>query len=120
MRKARIATCGLFAALLAAAPASAQQSIKIGLIMPYSGQFADTAGQMDNAINLYVKLNGDTVAGRKVEFIRNDTGGLAQDVAKRLAQALVVRVNVVILAGFVLTPIAMAAGDVSAVAKKFM
>ena len=37
MRKARIAICGLFAALLAAAPASAQQSIKIGLIMPYSG-----------------------------------------------------------------------------------
>src|SRR6188474_1743271 len=112
----------LFAAatMLAVTSASAQQPIKIGLIMPYSGQFADTAAQMDNAIKLYVKLNGDTVAGRKVEFIRKDTGGIAPDVAKRLAQELVVRDKVDILAGFVLTPNAMAAGDVSAEAKKFM
>jgi branched-chain amino acid transport system substrate-binding protein len=75
---------------------------------------------MDNAIKLYVKLNGDTVAGRKVEFIRKDTGGIAPDVAKRLAQELIVRDGVDILAGFVLTPNAMAAGDISAEAKKFM
>ena len=42
------------------------------------------------------------------------------EVAKRLAQELVVRDNVDILAGFVLTPNALAAGDVSAEAKKFM
>jgi branched-chain amino acid transport system substrate-binding protein len=103
-----------------ASSASAQQPIKIGLIMPYSGQFADTATQMDNAIKLYVKQKGDTVAGRKIEFIRKDTGGIAPDVAKRLAQELVVRDKVDILAGFVLTPNALAAGDVSAEAKKFM
>ena len=43
--------------------------------MPYSGQFADTAAQMDNAIKLYMKQHGDTVAGRKIEIIRQDTGG---------------------------------------------
>jgi branched-chain amino acid transport system substrate-binding protein len=101
-------------------PASAQDTIKIGLIMPYSGQFADTATQMDNAIKLYVKQKGDTVAGKKIEFIRRDTGGVAPDVAKRLAQELVVRDGVDILAGFVLTPNALAAADVSAEAKKFM
>jgi branched-chain amino acid transport system substrate-binding protein len=106
--------------LLAASTAHAQGAIKIGLILPYSGQFADTATQMDNAIKLYVKQNGDVVAGRKLEFIRKDTGGIAPDVAKRLAQELVVRDNVDILAGFVLTPNAMAAGDVSTEAKKFM
>ena len=100
--------------------AGAQQPVKIGLIMPYSGQFADTATQMDNAIKLYVKQKGDTVAGRKIEFIRKDTGGIAPDVAKRLAQELIVRDKVDILAGFVLTPNALAAGDVSAEAKKFM
>jgi len=121
MHKALIAIGGVIAALSASGPAAAQQSpVKIGLIMPYSGQFADVAAQMDNAIKLYVKLNGDTVAGRKVEFIRKDTGGIAPDVAKRLAQELIVRDNVDILAGFVLTPNAMAAGDVSAEAKKFM
>lgn len=120
MRKMFVGLAGLAAAMLVAAPASAQQPIKIGLIMPYSGQFADAATQMDNAIKLYVKQQGDTVAGRKIEFIRKDTGGIAPDVAKRLAQELVVRDGVDILTGFVLTPNAMAAGDISEQAKKFM
>jgi branched-chain amino acid transport system substrate-binding protein len=110
----------VFVTLLAGPPASAQPTVKIGLIMPYSGQFADTATQMDNAIKLYVKQKGDTVAGRKIELIRRDTGGVAPDVAKRLAQELIVRDKVDLLAGFVLTPNALAAGDVSAEAKKFM
>ena len=97
-----------------------QDAIKIGLIMPYSGQFADTASQMDNAIKLFVKQRGDTVAGRKIEFVRRDTGGVAPDVAKRLAQELVTRDGVDILAGFVLTPNAIAAADVSDQAKRFM
>jgi len=107
-------------AVFAAPAAHAQQPVKIGLIMPYSGQFADAATQMDNAIKLYMKEHGDTVAGRKLEIIRRDTGGVAPDVAKRHAQELVVRDNVDILAGFVLTPNALAAADVSAEAKKFM
>ncbi len=105
-------------ALLFAAGAQAQ--VKVGIILPYTGQFADGATQMDNAIKLYVKQHGDSVAGKKLEFIRKDTGGIAPDVAKRLAQELVVRDKVDILAGFLLTPNALAAGDVSAEAKKFM
>ena len=101
-------------ALSAASSAPAQQPVKIGLIMPYSGQFADAATQMDNAIKLYMKQHGDTVAGRKLEIIRRDTGGVAPDIAKRHAQELVVRDKVDILAGFVLTPNALAAADVSA------
>jgi len=120
MRIRLIALAGLVAVLLFAAPAAPQGTVKIGLILPYSGQFADTATQMDNAIKLYVKQHGDTVAGRKIELIRKDTGGVAPDVAKRLAQELIVRDKVDLLAGFILTPNALAAGDVSAEAKKFM
>ena len=120
MHRILVTLGSLVATLFLASTAHAQGAIKIGLIMPYSGQFADTATQMDNAIKLYVKQKGDSVAGRKIEFIRKDTGGIAPDVAKRLAQELVVRDNVDILAGFVLTPNAMAAGDVSTEAKKFM
>jgi len=120
MRRTLIGIGSLAVFLLAVAPAGAQQPLKIGLIMPFSGQFADTATQMDNAIKLYVKQNGDTVAGRKLEFIRRDTGGVAPDVAKRLAQELVVRDQVDVLAGFILTPNALAAADVSAEAKKLM
>jgi branched-chain amino acid transport system substrate-binding protein len=117
MRKALI--LGLAAVWLAVPPAGAQQTVKIGLIMPYSGQFADTATQMDNAIKLYVKEHGDTVAGKKIEFIRKDSGGIAPDVAKRLAQEMVVRDKVDILGGLILTPNALAVGDISAEAKKF-
>jgi branched-chain amino acid transport system substrate-binding protein len=111
---------GLGALALLAGPALAQDTIKIGVILPYSGQFADTGNQLDNGIKLYMKQHGDTVAGRKIEVIRKDVGGIAPDVAKRLAQELVVRDKVDILAGFALTPNALAAGDISAEAKKFM
>jgi len=113
-----LAGCAL--ALFGAGAANAQNTVKIGLIMPYSGQFADTATQMDNGIKLYMKQNGDTAGGAKIELIRKDTGGIAPDVAKRLAQEAIVRDHADILAGFVLTPNALAAADVSAEAKKFM
>ena len=120
MRRMLIGLGSLVAALSAAFSVSAQQTVRIGLIMPYSGQFADTATQMDNGIKLYMKQKGDTVAGKRIELIRKDSGGIAPDVAKRLAQEFVVRDKVDMLAGFLLTPNALAASDVSAEAKKFM
>jgi branched-chain amino acid transport system substrate-binding protein len=120
MRKVLLALSAVAATTLGLSPASAQDTVKIGLIMAYSGQFADTAAQIDSGIKLYMKQKGDTVAGKKIELIRKDTGGPNPDVAKRLAQELVVRDGVDILAGFTLTPEALAASDVSAQAKKFM
>ena len=117
MNRPLAAVLGAFA--LAASPALAQQPVKIGLIMAYSGQFADASSQMDNAVKLYVQKHGDTVAGRKIEFIRRDTGGVP-DNAKRHAQELIVRDKVDILAGFVITPEALSVADVSSEAKKFM
>jgi len=120
MRKMVIGLCGLAAVLLAPAPGAAQDTVKIGLINVLSGQFADAGTQLDNGVKTYMKQHGDTVAGKKIEIIRKDVGGVAPDVAKRLAQELVVRDKVDILAGFLLTPNALAAADVSAEAKKFM
>jgi branched-chain amino acid transport system substrate-binding protein len=67
-----------------------------------------------------MKLNGDTVAGKKIEIVQKDTGGPAPEVAKRLAQELVTRDNVDILVGFGLTPNALAAAPVATEAKKAM
>jgi branched-chain amino acid transport system substrate-binding protein len=100
--------------------AFAQETVKIGVILPYSGPFADAANQLEAGIKLYMQQNGDAVAGKKIEIIRKDTGGPAPDVAKRLAQELVVRDQVDILAGFALTPEALGAADVSAEAQKLM
>jgi len=114
------------AALMAVVPsvlsagAQAEDTVKIGVIMAYSGQFADPTTQTDNGIKLYLKQHGDRLGGKKVELIRKDTGGINPPVAKRLAQELVTRDGVDILAGFQLTPNALAAADVSAEAKKFM
>ena len=108
------------ATTLLTSPALAADAYKIGLILPFSGQFADTGIQLDNGFKLWMKQKGDTVAGRKIEVIRKDVGGIAPDVAKRLAQELVVRDRVDVLAGHELTPNALAAGDVSAEAKKLM
>jgi branched-chain amino acid transport system substrate-binding protein len=111
---------GLALAAFGFGPANAEDAVKIGIINSYSGQFADTGNQLDNGIKLYVKQHGDTVAGKKIELIRKDVGGVAPDLAKRLAQELVVRDHADIIAGFALTPNALAAADVSAEAKKFM
>ena len=119
MKQARLGFCAIVAATLAATPALAQQPLKIGLLMPYTGQFTDASAQMDDAIKLYVKQHGDTVAGRKLEFIRRDDGG-SPDVSKRMARELVVNDNVDILAGFVITPEALAVSEVATEAKKLM
>jgi len=111
---------GVAAAMLTISAANAQGTVKIGLINVLSGQFADAGIQLDNGVKTYMKQHGDTVAGKKIELIRRDVGGPAPDVAKRFAQELVVRDGVDILAGFLLTPNALAAADVSAQAKKFM
>jgi len=108
------------AAAFLATAAHAQQTVKIGMVLTTSGQFADAGNQLLNGAKTYMKMHGDTVAGKKIEIITKDTGGVAPDVAKRLSQELIVRDGVDILAGYVLTPNAMAAGDVSAEAKKFM
>ena len=120
MKRLIAAWLGLLAVLVVSPAGWAQQTIKIGVILPFSGQFADTGIQLDNGIKLYMQQHGDIVAGKKIEVIRKDVGGIAPEVAKRLAQELVVRDNVDILTGFALTPNALAAADVSAEAKKFM
>ncbi len=120
MRKTLFAIFTAVAVVLTTVAAQAQQTIKIGLICPYSGIFADAASQLDNGMMLYVKEHGDTVAGKKLEFIRKDTGGIAPDVAKRLAQELIVRDKVDMLACFSTTPNTLAVADVSTQAKKFM
>src|SRR6266851_3689425 len=96
--------------------AAAQETVKVGLILPMTGQQASTGKQIDAAVKLYQARNGTTVAGKKVEVILKDDTGVA-DVAKRLAQELVVNDKVAFLAGFGLTPIALAVAPIATQAK---
>ncbi len=105
---------------LASLPAGAAEPLRIGMIASFSGPFADYGREIEAGMKAYVKLHGDTVAGRKVEVIVRDTTGPLPDVAKRLAQELVVREKVDFLAGFGLTPEALAVAEIATQAKKPM
>ncbi len=109
------------AAMLAVASAvSAQNVVKLGMVGEFSGPFAQYGQQILGGMKAYMKLHGDTVAGKKIEIVQKDVGGPAPDVAKRLAQELVTRDNVDLLVGFGLTPNALAVAPVATEAKKAM
>ena len=96
--------------------AFAQDTVKIGLILPMTGQQASTGKQIDAAAKLYQAQHGTTVAGKKIEVILKDDTGVP-DVTKRLAQELVVNDKVAVLAGFGLTPSALATAPIATQAK---
>ena len=103
-----------------ALPASAEESVKIGVILPMSGPFANYGKQIENGIRLYMKQQGDKVAGKKIELLLRDDTGPAPEVTKRHAQELIVKDKVDILAGFGLTPNGLAAAPLATEAKKPM
>jgi len=105
------------AALFAAPAAFPADPIKIGLVAEFSGPFAAYGRQIRDGMKAYLKQNGDTVAGRKIEIIERDTTGPAPEVAKRLAQDLVTTEKVDFLAGFGLTPNALAVAPLATQAK---
>ena len=110
---------GLTAAVLSMslAPSFAQTApFKIGFILPMTGQSASTGRQIEAAAKLYMAQNGGTVAGRKIELIIKDDAGVA-DSTRRIAQELVVNDKVDVLAGFGLTPLAMATAPIATQSK---
>ena len=115
----RIALLGA-ALSLGATAAGAAETVRIGVVAEFSGPFADYGGQILGGMKAYLKQNGEVFGGRKVELVIKDTTGAAPDIAKRVAQELVTRDNVDILAGFGLTPNALAVAPVATQAKKPM
>ncbi len=96
-------------ALAAAAPAGAfAQTVKVGIIGTYSGPQAGVGEQLDRGIRLYMKEHEkDLPPGVKLELIRRDDTGPNPEVAKRLAQELITRDHVQLLAGVIWTPNAL-------------
>lgn len=115
MKFARYLSAGLMAAVLAT-PCFALETVKIGLLVPLTGPFAPTGKQLTAGAQLYMQQNGATVAGKKLELIVKDDTGNA-DTTKRLAQELVVNDKVSFLAGFGLTPGALATAPIATEAK---
>ena len=117
MKKRNFLSAVAMGVLMAHAGAAlAEETFKIGLILPMTGPFASTGKQIEAAARLYMAQNGSTVAGKKVELIvKDDTS--APDVTKRIAQEMVVNDKVNVLAGFGLTPLAFATAPIATQSK---
>jgi len=118
MKRRQFTAAALAATTFAAAlPALAQDNtFKIGLILPMTGQQASTGRQIEAAARLYMAQNGDTVAGKKIQLIVKDDTSLP-DTTRRLAQELVVNDKVNVLAGFGITPSALATAPIATQSK---
>ena len=102
----------VLAAGLAITPAQAQQKIKVGLMLPYTGTFAALGTAIENGFRLYVTERGGKLGGREIEFVKVDD---ESDPAKATdnVNKLVKRDNVDVLVGTVHTGVAMAMAKVA-------
>lgn len=109
------------ACVLALPLASAQapsQDFRVGVVASMSGVYGVGGQQLQHGINTFLKLHGDEVAGRKIKVIYRDTAGPNPEVAKRVAQELLTRDKVDVLAGFDFTPTALSVAPLATQAKK--
>jgi branched-chain amino acid transport system substrate-binding protein len=116
LRTSLASALALILGAAASGNALAQDSVKVGLILPMTGQQTSTGKQIDAAVRLYMQQNGNTVAGKKIEVILKDDAAVP-DTTKRLAQELIVNDKVSFIAGFGVTPAALAAAPLATQAK---
>lgn len=117
--KTLISTVAAAALLVAGSTGHARaETVKLGLILSLSGPTASLGSNIDKGVQLYVKLHGKELPpGVQLEILKRDDTGPNPDVAKRLAQELIVRDHVQMLAGFVFTPNAAAVAPLITEAK---
>ena len=111
MRRITSLIMGVSAAMLLSGAAWAD-TIKIGVIAPFSGPFAQYGTQYRQAIEVYRSQHGTASGDHEIEFIYKDVGGVNPDQSRSLAQELLIRERVDYLAGFTFTPNAFAVAPV--------
>src|SRR5512147_258873 len=116
MSKHHLSAAAITLAAGIAISGSALAQVKIGLIVPMTGQQASTGKQISAAAKLYMQQNGDTVAGKKIELIIKDDAAVP-DNTKRIAQELIVNDKVAFTAGYGITPCALSVAPLSTRAK---
>ena len=116
-RRCFVFSLAVAAFLSSPAAAAADDTIKVGVVVEMSGPFAPYGHQITNGMRAYMKAHGEKAGGKKIELVVKDTTGPAPDLARRVAQELVMRDHVQFLAGFGLTPNAMAVASVATEAR---
>jgi branched-chain amino acid transport system substrate-binding protein len=116
LRKTIVSVLAAIGAAGAGGPAHAGDSVRIGLILPMTGQQSTTGKQIEAAVRLYTRQHGTTVAGKTIEVILKDDGAIP-DNTKRIAHELIVNDKVNLLAGFGVTPSAFAVAPLATQAR---
>jgi branched-chain amino acid transport system substrate-binding protein len=107
-----------FVALAVFATLVGAQTIKVGFITSYTGLNGNLGPYMERAVRLYIKQHEKELPpGVKIELITRDDTGPNPDKAKQLAQELIVRDKVNLLAGVIFTPNALAIAPLATEAK---
>src|SRR5260370_27618427 len=108
----------VLAAIALESPAAFSQTMKIGFITSYSGLNGNLGPYMERAVRLYMKQHEKELPpGVKIELLTRDDTGPNPDKAKQLAQELIVRDKVDLLAGVIFTPNALAIAPLTTEAK---
>jgi len=118
MRMVRsLGAAAALALALGAGTAANAGTVKIGIVLPFSGANADLGHQIDKAFDLYIKLHSKDLAPNKVEIIKRDEGPPTGAQAKTVATELITNDKVQVLTGFVFSPSAIALAPVVTQAK---
>jgi branched-chain amino acid transport system substrate-binding protein len=117
LRKVFGAFGAITAGLALLSVAAAAQTVKIGMISSYTGFAAQAADEGQKGVDLYMKEHEKELPpGLKIEILRRDDTS-TPEVGKRLAQELITRDHVQLLAGIILSPVAAAVAPLTAEAK---
>lgn len=119
MKAKTLLTLAFAAASLAAAAAQAQ-TVKIGVVLPYTGVGAEFGQQVDRGIQMFLKLNPTAFGGHKVELVKRDSKNPSGAEAKTAVQELIAQDKVDLLTGFIYSPDAIASAPLVSAAKKPM
>ncbi len=116
MRISRLVAAAAVAAMFSAGAAYAK-TVKVGIVLPYTGGGADFAKQIEKGMKLYLSQNKDKLGGHEVELVTRDSKRPGGDIAKVAVQELITREKVDILGGFVYSPNAMSVAPLVTEAK---
>ena len=112
-----LTTTAVAAIAVAFAQGASAETIRVGVMLPYSGVNADLGDVQDKAIDLFMKLHGKDLAPNTVELIKRDEGPPSGANAKTVATELITRDKVKLILGVVFSPSAIAMAPVMTQAK---
>jgi branched-chain amino acid transport system substrate-binding protein len=117
MRRVRLLAAAWLAAFAAGAWA---QTVKLGVVLPYTGVGAEFGQQVDRGMQMFMKLNPGAFGSYKIEIVKRDSKAPSGAAAKVAVQELVTQEKVDLLTGFIYSPDAIASASLVTEAKKPM